>query len=138
MGGLKFSTLLGGTTGFSLLGGQRESPHPLAKNYLFLPPRKISPVDFPQQRFIPPANALNSTFLMKIFFSEQYHEIRNALMYKVNCNLKECPSLFSYLYCLLKTMKLLNKCVICYFHYLKSILNEDSFKEYIDPVILIN
>ena len=35
-------------------------------------------------------------------------------------------------------MKLLNKCVICYFHYLKSILNDDSFKEYINAVILIN
>ena len=31
---------------------------------------------------------LNSTFLLKIFFSVQYHDIKNALIYKVNCNLK--------------------------------------------------
>ena len=30
----------------------------------------------------------NSTFLLKIFFSEKYHSIKNALIYKVNCNLK--------------------------------------------------
>ena len=30
------------------------------------------------------------------------------------------------------------KCVICYFHDLKSILNDDSFKKYIDPVVFIN
>ena len=35
-------------------------------------------------------------------------------------------------------MKLLNKCDICYFHYLKIILNNDSFKEFVNPVILIN
>ena len=35
-----------------------------------------------------PPNPLNSTFLLKIFFSEQYHDIKNALTYKVNCNLK--------------------------------------------------
>ena len=32
--------------------------------------------------------AWNSTFLLKIFFSEKYHGIKNALIYKVNCNLK--------------------------------------------------
>ena len=42
------------------------------------------------------------------------------------------------LYCLLKTMKLFNNCVICYFHYLKNILNDDSIKEYINPVVFIN
>ena len=36
---------------------------------------------------------------------------------------KECPSLSSFLYCLLKTMKLFSKCVICYFLYQKIILN---------------
>ena len=35
-------------------------------------------------------------------------------------------------------MKLFNKCVIFYFHYLKSILNDDSFKEYINPVVFID
>ena len=29
-------------------------------------------------------------------------------------------------------MKLLNKCVICYFRHLKSILNDDLFKKVID------
>ena len=29
-------------------------------------------------------------------------------------------------------------CVICYFRYLSSILNDDSFKEYINPVVFIN
>ena len=32
---------------------------------------------------------------------------------------KECPGLSSFLYCLLKTKKLLHQCVICNFHYLK-------------------
>ena len=76
LGGLKFFTLLeGGTTGFSLL-----------KNYSSLPPGKVFPVDSPHQIFIPPS--LNSTFLLKIFFSEFYHDIKNTLIYKVNCNLK--------------------------------------------------
>ena len=35
-------------------------------------------------------------------------------------------------------MKLLNKYVICYFHFLKSILNDDSLKEYTNPVVFIN
>ena len=74
--GLKFFTLLqGGTTGFSL-----------TKNYSSLPPGKVSSVDSPHQIFIPPS--LNSTFLLKIFFSEFYHDIKNTLIYKVNCNLK--------------------------------------------------
>ena len=33
--------------------------------------------------------------------------------------------------------ELFNKSAICYCHYLKSILN-DSFKEYINPVVFIN
>ena len=51
---------------------------------------------------------------------------------------KECPSISSFLYCLLKTIKLFNKYVICYFHYLKSILNGNSFKENIGPVVFID
>ena len=35
-------------------------------------------------------------------------------------------------------MKLFKKCVICYFHYLKGILNDDLFKEYINPAVLVN
>ena len=35
-------------------------------------------------------------------------------------------------------MKLLKKYVICYFHDLKSIHNEDSFKEHINAVALVN
>ena len=35
-------------------------------------------------------------------------------------------------------MKLLSKSVIYYFHYLKSILNDDSFNEYINTMIFIN
>ena len=35
-------------------------------------------------------------------------------------------------------MNLFSKCVICYFHDLKIILNYDSFKEYINPVVFIN
>ena len=31
---------------------------------------------------------LNSTFPLKIFFWGQYHDIKNALIYKVNCKLK--------------------------------------------------
>ena len=50
----------------------------------------------------------------------------------------ECPILSSFLYCVLETMKLLNKCIICYFHYLKNISNDDSFKEYINPVVFID
>ena len=39
----------------------------------------------------------------------------------------------------LKTMKLLNECVICFFfHYLKSILGDDLLKEYINPVVFVN
>ena len=49
---------------------------------------------------------------------------------------KECPSLPSFLYCLLKTMKLLNKSVF-YFHCLKSIPNGDLFKEHINLVAFI-
>ena len=43
----------------------------------------------------------------------------------------------SFLYCLLKTMKLINKCVICYFHHPKSVLNDVILKEYINSVIFI-
>ena len=43
------------------------------------------------------------------------------------------PLFIFVLYCLL-----FNKCVICYFHDLKCILNDDSFKEYINPVVFIN
>ena len=39
----------------------------------------------------------------------------------------EHPSNSSFLYCPLKTIILFNKCVVCYFHYLKSILNDESF-----------
>ena len=35
-------------------------------------------------------------------------------------------------------MEFFNKCVICYFYWLKSILNDDSFREYINPVVFIN
>ena len=35
-------------------------------------------------------------------------------------------------------MKLLNKCITCYFHYLESILNDDSFKEYINPEVVVD
>ena len=35
-------------------------------------------------------------------------------------------------------LKLLNKRVICYFHDLKIILNDDSFKEYINSVLFVN
>ena len=51
---------------------------------------------------------------------------------------KECFSITLFLYCPLKTIKMFNECVICYLHYLKSILNGDSFKEYISPVVFIN
>ena len=43
---------------------------------------------------------------------------------------KECSSLSPFLYCLLETRKLFNRCVVCYFHYLKTILNNDLFNEY--------
>ena len=55
----------------------------------------------------------------------------------IPCN-KECPSLFSILHCLLKTTKLLLNVFFVYFCYLKSILNDDTFKEHINPVIFIN
>ena len=42
-----------------------------------------------------------------------------------------------FLYCLLKTMKSFNKCVICYLQNLKSILN-DLFKEYRHLMVSIN
>ena len=35
-------------------------------------------------------------------------------------------------------MKLFNKYVICYRHYLKSILKDNLGKEYINPVVFIN
>ena len=44
-----------------------------------------------------------------------------------------CQPLSSFLYCLQ-----LHKCIICYFHDLKSILNDHSFKKYISPVIFID
>ena len=47
-------------------------------------------------------------------------------------------SLTSFLYFSVEIVKLLNKCVFVYIHYLKSILNDDSFKEYINPVVFIN
>ena len=31
---------------------------------------------------------LNSSFLLKIFFPEQYHDIKNLLIYKLKCNLR--------------------------------------------------
>ena len=34
--------------------------------------------------------------------------------------------------------KLFNECIICYFNYLKCIMNDDSFKEYNNPVVFIN
>ena len=37
----------------------------------------------------------------------------------------------------METMNLLNESAIFYFHYLKSILNDDSFKEYIYHMVLI-
>ena len=40
----------------------------------------------------------------------------------------ECPNLCSFLYCQLKTMKLFNKCVICIFSFLKSILKSTSIQ----------
>ena len=116
LGDLKFSPTLGGaqpnrgfkifytfvgTTAFSLLGGWRESlPHwPKATHpsHQEKSPQQTPPTNFlfPHQSFIPP-NPLNSIFLLKIYFSEQYHGIRKALIYKVNCNLK----------LLLKSMKL--------------------------------
>ena len=35
-------------------------------------------------------------------------------------------------------MKLFNKHVTCYFNYLKNILNDDWFREYINPMVFIN
>ena len=35
-------------------------------------------------------------------------------------------------------MKLFNKCAICYFHNLKSTLNDDAFKKYSNAVVFIN
>ena len=103
---------------------------------------------------------LNSTFLLKFFFqSTGSWQQKYINIYKVNCNLKlsssymkfqcfiffdiynwrkECPSLSSFLYCWLKTIKLFNKCAICYFYYTKNILNNYLFKEYINPVVFIN
>ena len=43
-----------------------------------------------------------------------------------------------FLYWLLETMKLLYQSVICYFHYLKSIPNDNSFKEQINSALFIN
>ena len=34
--------------------------------------------------------------------------------------------------CILKIMKLFSECVIFYFHYVKTILNDDLFNEYIN------
>ena len=34
-------------------------------------------------------------------------------------------------------MKLVNKCVVCYFHYLKTILNNDLFNEYNNQWLLL-
>ena len=34
--------------------------------------------------------------------------------------------------------KKFSKCVIYYIHYLKSILSDDSFKEYFNPMVSIN
>ena len=54
--------------------GMEKVPPPLAKNSVSLPPEKVSPVDSPDQIFIPTTkgsfvpNPLNSTFLLKIFF----------------------------------------------------------------------
>ena len=61
----------------------------------------------------------------------------HALFY-VNIIEKGMSQSLHFFYCLLKTVKLFNKCVICYFHYLKSILNDDSCKEYISPVVFVN
>ena len=44
-----------------------------------------------------------------------------------------CQPLSSFLCCLQ-----LHKCIICYFHDLKSILNDHSFKKYISPVVFID
>ena len=49
----------------------------------------------------------------------------------------DCVSLSLFLHCLLRTVKSFNGCTICYFLYVTSILNEDSFKEYVKPVVFI-
>ena len=57
-----------------------------AQKLLIPPTRKSILSRLSPPIFIPPS--LNSTFLLKIFFSEFYHDIKNTLIYKVNCNLK--------------------------------------------------
>ena len=92
--GFKILHTLGGDNRVFSTGRMEGVPSPLAKNYSSLPLGKVSPVDYPHQIFIPPTkssfptNPLNSTFLLKTFFSEQYHDIKNALIHKVNYNLK--------------------------------------------------
>ena len=38
----------------------------------------------------------------------------------------------------LEKKKLFNTCVICYYDFVKSILNHDLYKEYFNPVVFIN
>ena len=75
---------------------------------------------------------------MENIFSELYHDIKNTLICKVGFNLaalfclniiekKNCPGLSSFLYCLLKTMKLFNMCYLL-LSISKSLVNDDSFK----------
>ena len=130
--GLKFTTLFWGGDN-RVFTGQK----------FFIPPTKeIHPSRLPPPtKLLFPPSKVHSTqptkfnFSIEIFFSEWCHDIKNALIYKVTCNLKlplnsmklayalfflnmtesgMSQALFI-LYCLLKTMKLLNKCVIYYF-----------------------
>ena len=93
----------GGFKIFHTFGGQQQgflyrenggSPYPIGEK-LFIPPTgkslssRLPPPNFycPYQRFIPP-NPTKFKFSIEHFFSEQYHDIKNALIDKVNCNLK--------------------------------------------------
>ena len=83
---------VGGGQGF-LYWGDGGSPSPTGQNLLIPPTRKVYPVDSlppnfysPHQRFITPQPTKFNFSTGN--FSKQYHDIKNALIYKVNCNLK--------------------------------------------------
>ena len=63
--------------------GQISQPHPLPLNAIWktLEKKRPSLLKFVYFKF-------NSTFLLKIFFSKQYHDIKNALVYNYSVHLR--------------------------------------------------
>ena len=68
-----------------------------------------------------------------VLFLYETHRLHFILIYWK----KDCNSLSSFLYCTLKTMKLLNDCYLL-FSLTKKHSDDHLFKEYINPTVINN